>query len=111
MGDEKMRATLMLGILCTALATVSGAAAQPWGMSPAERAGYDAGVDAAVEFCQDLRARERIGWGARSVTRQFERGCKRGFNDHIDSNRTCQARIEEQDAYIEMRDARRFACS
>ena len=105
-----MRATLMLGILCTGLATISGAAAQGRGMSPAERAGYDAGWDAAGDFCQDLREREYAGW-RRSITRDFERGCRRGFNEHIDSNRTCQERIEDQNAYREMRDARRYACS
>ena len=106
-----MRSTLMLGILCTGLATVSGAAAQERDMSPAERAGYDDGVDAAVEFCQDLRAKPHRGWGRRSVTREYERGCKAGFDDHIDSNRTCQHRLEEQDAYTEMRAARRYTCS
>jgi hypothetical protein len=106
-----MRATLMLGILCTSLATVCGAAAQDRDMSPAERAGYDAGVDAAVSFCQSLRA-PHGGFGERrSLTRDFERGCKTGFDEHIDSNRTCQERIEKNNAYTEMRDARRYTCS
>lgn len=106
-----MRATLMLGILSTSLATVCGAAAQDRDMSPAERAGYDAGVDAAVDFCRDLRAKPSGGWGHKSVTREFERGCKAGFDEHIDSNRTCQDRIEKNNAWIEMRSARSSTCS
>ena len=107
-----MRATLMLGILSTSLATVCGAAAQDRDMSPAERAGYDAGVDAAVDFCRDLRARpHERGFGGGSVTRDYERGCKVGFDEHIDSNRTCRDRIEKNNAYSEMREARRYTCS
>ncbi|MFS8067203.1 MAG: hypothetical protein ACMG6S_12600 [Byssovorax sp.] len=100
----------MLGILCTGLATAFGAAAQERDMSPTERAGYDAGVDAAVDFCRDLRASPRGTFEAPSFTREFERGCTRGFDDHINSNRTCQRRIQEQNAYTEMREARRYAC-
>lgn len=106
-----MRARMMLGILCAGLTTVCGAAAQERDMSPAERAGYDDGVDAAVEFCQDLRAKPHGGFGRRSVTREYERGCKAGFDEHIDSNRACQYRIEEHNAYTEMRSARRYTCS
>lgn len=106
-----MKATLMLGILSTSLATVCGASAQEDEMSAAERAGYDAGTEAAADFCKDLRAHPRRGWGGGSVTREYERGCKAGFDEHIDSNRTCQQRLEEQNAYSEMRAARRDTCS
>ena len=107
-----MRATLMLGILCTGLATVCGASAQGRGMSRAERAGYDYGVDAAVDFCRDLRPRERGVYGAPGgVTEQFSRGCKAGFDDHINSNRTCNRRIRRQNAYNLMWSVRRSTCS
>jgi hypothetical protein len=107
-----MRATLMLGILCTGLATAFGASAQDRDTGP-EEAGYDAGMDGAVDFCRDLRATPRYHAPTfdRDFTRKFERGCKRGFDDHINSNRTCQRRIQEQNAYGEMREARRYTCS
>ena len=106
-----MRATLMLGILCTGLATVCGASAQGRGMSRAERAGYDYGWDAANFFCQDLRAAPIYGGARERPTREFSRGCKVGFDDHIDNNRTCKARIRERNMYTEMWEARRDNCS
>ena len=105
-----MRATLMLGILCTGLATVCGASAQGRGMSRAERAGYDYGVDAAVDFCRDLRSGGGYRGGRRELTEQFSRGCKAGFDDHINSNKTCNRRIKRENAYREMWTERRNTC-
>ena len=137
-----MRATLMLGILCTSLATVGVAAAhdrdrdedrdEDWDddrdedrdddrdedrdedrdreMSPAERAGYDHGVDAAITFCRDIREYGVALREPRSLTRDFQRGCKAGFDDHIDSNRTCEERIDRNNADAAVRAARSYAC-
>jgi hypothetical protein len=109
-GRREMRATLMLGILGATLSVVCSADAQSRSMSRAERAGYDYGWDDANDFCKDLRPRGRSGHERRDVTREFSRGCKKGFDDHINSNRTCSQRIRRQNAYTEMWSARRSAC-
>jgi hypothetical protein len=125
-----MRATLMLGILWMGLATAGGAAAhdrdrdEDWdedrdehrdedddrAMSHAERAGYDHGVDAAINFCRYIREHGVALREPRSLTRDFQRGCKAGFDDHIDSNRPCEEKIERYNADAAARAARSYAC-
>jgi hypothetical protein len=106
-----MRATLMMGILGASFTLLNGAEAQPRRMSEAEQRGYDRGWDTAQEFCRDLRRPPRGGFGGRErLTREYQRGCRRGFDEHINSNRTCQRRIKEQDKYDEMWDARKDMC-
>lgn len=111
-----MRATILLTILSASFAFITGGAQarddDDRGMSGAEQAGYDTGWDAADDFCRDLRFVEKSrGPGFRSVTREFKRGCKMGFDNYIDSNQSCQRRLEDRDMYGEMWAARSDACS
>lgn len=108
-----MKATIFLTFLSASFAFITGGgqALADHEMSDAEQAGYDAGWDAANDFCRDLKAVQHGGFAQRSITSQFKRGCKTGFDDQIDSNRTCQRRMMDQDKYSDMWDARRDACS
>jgi len=105
-----MKATLWLGIVCTALSLSAPALAQRHRDGIRTQA-YEYGWDAANDFCQDLRPRRfRAHMAGRSITRTFSRYCKRGFDDLIDNNRACKRRIRREGAWSEMWDARRDAC-
>ena len=105
-----MRATLVMGFLSASFALITGAQARD--MSEIEQQGYDTGWEGADEFCQDLKVRPRFGGQERrGITREFQKGCRAGFSNYIDSNRSCQRRLAEESAYREMWEARREVCS
>jgi hypothetical protein len=108
-----MKTSLMFGVLCASLSLVAGASAQS--MSELQRQAYDAGWDAADEFCDDLRpsAGDRL-LSARmraSITEVFKEYCGNGYDEYIDNNQACGTRLRETtNGYTRMWEARRNAC-
>lgn len=102
-----MNGKLLLGAICVCLGLADTASAQPRDL---REEAYDYGWDEAGSFCQDLRYRpfERRRTG--DITRTFTRECKRGFDAHINNNRSCRQRMARENAYRDMWDARRSAC-
>jgi len=70
---------------------------------------YDAGHQAASDFCDGIKGKHG---GHVSLTAQLRRACREGFRDEIDGNKTCQKRLENMglDGYPAMRDAMLDAC-
>ena len=102
-----MKTKLMMAIACASLSWAALASAQPNGL---RTQAYEYGWDAAQNFCVDLRPRRFRTTDRRSITETFSRFCKRGFDDHINSNRACQRRLRERNAYTYMWETRRSTC-
>lgn len=101
-----MKKNLLLGIMCASLSLVV-----PANASDLEDQAFDEGWDAADEFCEDYLANRERTYNRRSITEEFEYNCKEGFDAYINSNRSCQRKIEdEDDGYRKMWKARRQSC-
>ncbi|UQA57196.1 hypothetical protein [Polyangium aurulentum] len=108
-----MKTKLMLGILCASLSLAAGASAQCPSVLPQPR--YNAGWDAAREFCKSLDTSAAAGLLARrmdiSITYEGEDCCRKGFDDYIDNNPSCAQQLENDYSGTWRRwEARRNAC-
>ncbi|HMY18031.1 MAG TPA: hypothetical protein PKA58_17025 [Polyangium sp.] len=115
-----MRTRILLGMASTAL--VVSATAMAATSDEARLQGYEAGWDAAQEFCTDLRPRtsdeltislrsfKSLEMPTRDISEIFSKACKNGFDKHINNNWACQQRLEQESAYSKMWKARRSAC-
>lgn len=95
---------LGLMVACMSLGISASASA-----NDLEDQAYDAGNDAAGQFCQGLRPQFlRVGEG---FTERLKKACHEGFDDFINSNRTCQKRMGDlPNGFRQMREARASAC-
>lgn len=84
-------------------------------MTELEQQAYDVGWDAANSYCKSLvpgpRARLWEAFGRRTITEDFKRACKQGYDGYINSNQSCQQRMEREGKYTEMWKARTDTCT
>src|SRR5262245_43104277 len=103
-----MKANLVLGVVCAALASVAGARADS--LSDLRREAYDEGWGSAHVYCEGLRYVPHGPAEFGTITAEFSRWCRKGFDNYINSNLACQERIRYSGSYREMWAARREAC-
>ncbi|UQA57195.1 hypothetical protein [Polyangium aurulentum] len=112
-----MKTKLMLGTLCASLSLAAGASAQS--LTNLQQQAYDAGWDAAHEFCKSLDTSAGAGMlamrmramGATTITEEFKEYCGNGYDKYIDNNESCAQKIENAtNGYTRMWEARRNAC-
>ncbi|WP_437329504.1 hypothetical protein [Sorangium sp. So ce381] len=114
-----MKMQLCAAALCTLFASTNVAyASDEESLSELEQAAYDTGWSAANRYCQSLIPGPRRelfavmgSRGARNITEEFKQACKMGYDNYIDSNQSCQQRLEQSGKYEQMWRARNNTCT
>ncbi|MGK4001587.1 hypothetical protein WMF31_03105 [Sorangium sp. So ce1036] len=109
-----MKVQLCAAALCALFVSVGAADANDEeSMDELERQAYDVGWDAANSYCKSLVPgfSGALRREMETITERFKRACKKGYDDYIDSNRSCQQRLRETGRYREMWEARNNTCS
>ncbi|KYF93661.1 hypothetical protein BE17_17570 [Sorangium cellulosum] len=118
-----MKIQLCAAALCALFASTNAANAAEENdeefLSELEQQAYDVGWGAANNYCESLKPGPRgelshtlrEGFRRPPITEQFKRACKLGYDNYIDSNQSCQQRIEESRKYTEMWEARNNTCT